>query len=85
MTYSLRIKASAARELERIDKPQRMRLVEAIDRLTENPHRGQQLKGELTGLRRIRVGDYRVIYEIDAGKLIVLVIRIGHRRGIYRR
>ena len=85
MTFSLQIKTSAARELARIDKPQRMRLIEAIDRLTENPYRGQKLKGELTGLRRIRVGDCRVIYEIDAGKLIVLVIRVGHRREIYRR
>ncbi|RLA37891.1 MAG: type II toxin-antitoxin system RelE/ParE family toxin [Gammaproteobacteria bacterium] len=85
MTYSLRIKASAARELARVDKSQKMRLVLAVDRLTENPHRGQQLKGELTGLRRIRVGDYRVIYEIDAGRLVVLVIRVGHRREIYRR
>lgn len=85
MTFSLQIKTSVARALARIDKPQRMHLVEAIDRLTENPHRGQQLKGELTGLRRIRVGDYRVIYEIDAGKLIVLVIRVGRHREIYRR
>ena len=85
MIFSLQIKTSAARELARIDKPQRTRLIEAIDRLTENPHRGQQMKGELTGLRRIRVGDYRVIYEIDAGRLIILVIRIGHRREIYRR
>ena len=85
MTYSLRIKASAVRELERIDKSVRLRLIAAIDRLVDNPHRGQQLKGELTGLRRIRVGDYRIIYEIDSGELIILVIRVGHRRQIYRR
>ena len=84
MTYSLRIKASAVRELERIDKSVRSRLIAAIDRLVDNPHRGQQLKGELTGLRRVRVGDYRIIYEIDAGELVILVIRVGHRRHIYR-
>ena len=84
MTYSLRIKASAVRELERIDKSVRSRLITAVDRLVDNPHRGQQLKGELTGLRRVRVGDYRIIYEIDAGELVILVIRVGHRRHIYR-
>jgi len=43
------------------------------------------MKGELTGLRRVRVGNYRVVYEIAARELLVLVVRIGHRREIYRR
>ena len=84
MTYSLRIKASAVRDLERIDKSVKGRLIAAIDRLIDNPHRGQQLKGELTGLRRIRVGDYRIVYEIDTGELVILMIWVGHRRAVYR-
>ncbi|WP_459863194.1 type II toxin-antitoxin system RelE family toxin [Endothiovibrio diazotrophicus] len=62
----------------------RLRLIEAIDSLRENPHRGSALKGDRSGLRRIRVGDYRVIYEIDEGEVVVLVVKVGHRREIHR-
>jgi len=42
------------------------------------------LKGEFSGLRRIRIGDYRIVYEVQDEQLVILVIRIGHRRDIYR-
>jgi len=83
--FSIRIKQSAAKALAGIDKKDRLRLVSAIDELAENPYRGSALKGDLTGLRRIRVGNYRVVYEIREGELIVLVVRIAHRREVYRR
>ena len=57
----------------------------AIDRLAENPFAGSALKGELRGLRRIRVGDYRVLYEVREHELVVLVLRAAHRREVYRR
>ena len=85
MSYSIRIKESAARELRRIRKPDRVRIVAAIDRLADTPHLGTALKGGLTGLRRLRVGDYRVLYEIRDEELVVLVVRIAHRRDAYRR
>ena len=52
--------------------------------LKVNPLAGGTLKGEFSGLKRIRVGNYRVIYEANAKELIVLVIRIAHRREAYR-
>ena len=82
--YSLRIKQSAFKELQRLDKKDRVRLVAAIDRLAENPHIGKLLKGELSGLRRIRSGNYRVIYEINEGEVLILVLRIAHRKEIHR-
>ncbi|WP_018953379.1 type II toxin-antitoxin system RelE family toxin [Thioalkalivibrio sulfidiphilus] len=85
MGFSIRIKQSAAKALAGIAKKDRLRLVSAIDELAENPYRGSALKGDLTGLRRIRVGNYRVVYEIREGELIVLVVRIAHRREVYRR
>ena len=85
MAYSLRIKESAAKALQRIHKPDRIRLIEAIDRLRETPTAGGVLKGEFSGLRRLRVGQYRIIYEVIHEELLVLVVRIGHRREIYRR
>ena len=85
MPYAIRIKESAARELQRIERSDRERLIAAIDRLAENPFAGSALKGELRGLRRIRVGDYRLIYEVREQDLVVLVLRAAHRREAYRR
>ena len=84
MNYSIRIKRSAARELANIASPDRRRIVETIDRLAENPYVGESLKGQLHGLRRIRIGAYRVIYEIRKSLLEVLVVRVAHRRSAYR-
>jgi mRNA interferase RelE/StbE len=83
--YSLKIKASAAKALRRIDKPERLRLISAIDRLANEPTAGGVLKGEFSGLRRLRVGDYRIIYEVIHNELTVLVVRVGHRREVYSR
>ena len=85
MNFSIRIKGSAAGELRRLVKADRVRIVEAIDRLAENPFLGDALKGDLRGLRRLRVGTYRVIYEVQDDAFIVLVIRVAHRREAYRR
>ena len=87
MSYSVRIKASAAKELERIPGPARLRIIAAIDRLGEQPLSGAPLKGGLRGLRRQRVGDYRIVYELLDAQLVVLVVlvvRVAHRREAYR-
>ena len=83
MSFSIRIKQSAARELRRIARPDRTRITAAIDRLAKTPHLGTSLKGDLRGLRRLR--DYRVVYEIRDDELVVLVVRVAHRRDAYRR
>ncbi len=85
MSYSIRIKRSASRELARVPRLDRLRIVRAIDGLAEHPLVGSALKGELRGLRRMRVGDYRVVYEVLADTLVVLVVRVAHRREAYRR
>ena len=84
MLYSVKIKASAAKALAKVRGADRGRLIDAIDQLAESPHAGSALKGEFAGLRRIRVGDYRIIYEADDGVLLILVVRIAHRREVYR-
>ena len=84
MTYSLRIKRSAAKALQKIPKNERIRLIEAINRLREEPNAGGVLKGEFAGLRRLRIGVYRIIYEVIEEQLVVLVVRIGHRKHVYR-
>ena len=84
MTYLVSIKQSAAKALAKIGREDRERIVSAIDQLRINPSAGSVLKGEFYGLRRIRVGNYRVVYEVQDQQLIILVIRIGHRREVYR-
>ena len=84
MIYSVSIKQSALRSLKNIARKDRLRIIEAIDQLKINPAAGGVLKGEYSGLRRIRIGSYRVVYEVHNEKLTILVIRIGHRREVYR-
>ena len=84
MTYSIRIEKEAAKTLAKTTKPDRIRIIEAIDRLKEQPDLGKQLSNRWKGLRRIRVGNYRVIYGMKHKELVILVVRIGHRKDIYR-
>jgi mRNA interferase RelE/StbE len=84
MRCSLRIKRSAAKALEQIAKTERLRLIEAIDKLCDAPGAGSALKGEFEGLRRLRVGHFRIVYEWHKRELVILVVRIAHRREAYR-
>lgn len=84
VAYSIKIKSSASKSLSRIPKQDRLRLIEGIDRLREEPLAGGALKGEFSGLRRLRVGVYRIVYEVIHEQVAVLVVRIGHRRDVYR-
>ena len=84
MIYSVRIKRSAAKDLKRIPVADRHKVVATIDGLARRPLLGKVLKGALRGLRRIRVGRYRVIYEVQDGALVVLVVRVAGRGEAYR-
>ncbi len=85
MAYRIEVKPSAADALAKIPQPNRRRIARKIDRLADNPRpRGARaLEGRLS-LYRIRIGDYRVIYQIQEAALLVLVVRIGSRGDVYR-
>ncbi len=85
LNYSVRIKDSAAKELARIPQQAKSRLVHAIDGQYEQPLAKSALKGGLRGLRRLRVGGYRVVYELLDDELVVLAVRIKHRRDACQR
>ena len=85
MSYSIRIRNSARRELAQLPREARERVIAAIDALGEQPLAGSPLKGGLRGLRRQRVGDYRILYELLDDELVILVVRVAHRRESYRR
>jgi len=81
MSFRIEVKPTVLRELAKVPRPMRERIAWHIDSLSENPHPPGSVKlaGE-DNLYRIRVGDYRVIYQVQEGALLVLVVRIGHRR-----
>lgn len=84
MIYQISIKESALKALLKIESQYRLRLIDAIEKLKTNPNAGSVLKGEFSGLRRIRIGDYRIVYEVQNEQLVILVIRIAHRREVYK-
>jgi mRNA interferase RelE/StbE len=85
--YSIRFARSAACELEkiaRIDRKLYLRLIACIESLKINPYQGKRLKGRFRGDFSLRVGGYRIIYTVDKGCLVVIIIDLGHRREVYR-
>lgn len=85
MSYEVRKTRRVQREIEAIEKRDRLRIEGAIALLAENPRPPKATK--LVGQRnrwRVRTGDYRILYEIDDGVLTVLVIWVAHRREVYR-
>ncbi|WNZ23857.1 MAG: type II toxin-antitoxin system RelE family toxin [Leptolyngbya sp. IPPAS B-1204] len=84
MSYQVSLLRRAQKELAGISEPAYIKVRDAVRALAEDPRPSgcQKLKGREGW--RIRVGDYRVIYEIDDEQQMILVVHIGHRRDIYR-
>jgi len=85
-SYRVLIKPSAAKEIEAVDqKRDRQRIVARIRELAEDPRPVgcEKLVGE-SDRYRVRVGRYRVVYSIDDDELVVLVVRVAHRKDVYR-
>lgn len=85
--YQVRILDAASRELSRLDKQTGLRIVRRIRWLAKNLDtvRPVALKGDLAGLYKLRVGDYRVVYQVLHDEEVIVVHLIGHRREIYER
>ena len=82
--YKIEITRKAQKSLAKLKKKQRDKIVQSIFDLANDPcSKAKKLKGR-EGYR-IRVGDYRVIYEIENDKIVVIVLHIGHRREIYEK
>jgi len=85
MAFSIQFKPAALRQLERLPREIQQRVAVKIEMLRENatPAGCKRLAG-LADTRRIRIGDYRVVYQVKREILLVLVLKIGHRRDVYR-
>jgi len=84
MTYSITIKRSAQKSLASIAPPFREKIVDQIKSLSDDPRPITSKKLIGRDAWRIRIGSYRVIYEINDEQLIVLVVTVGHRKDVYR-
>jgi mRNA interferase RelE/StbE len=83
-SYRLLIKPSAAKELEGLPLKDRRRVATRLQRLASDPRPtgAEKLSGQ--DKYRLRQGDYRVLYSVDAAALTVVIVKIGHRREVYR-
>ena len=83
MSYKISFKSSVFRDLKKIDKTQVEQILHKIEKeLSENPASFPPLTGRFAGLRKFRVGNYRIIYSILEDT--VLILRISHRKDVYR-
>lgn len=85
MTHRIVLSPAAARQIRKLDAPDRRRVQAAVELLALDPRppAATRLVGG-AGEWRVRVGDHRIVYEIHDGELLVLVLTVGHRREVYR-
>lgn len=84
MTYTVTILRSAQKQLATVDRQDQTRVIAAIEDLAAHPRPRGSTKLSGRPAWRIRIGSYRVLYEIHDDRLAVLVVAIGHRREVYR-
>jgi len=83
LAYNIVYKKSVYRDLKKLAKPEAKRILEHIENdLIRQPEANPVLKGQFAGLRKSRVGDYRVIYALMG--LDILILRIGNRKDVYK-
>jgi len=86
VTYSVRLKKRAVKGLSSLPASIRRDLAARMEALGADPlpHSAEPLRGEFAGLHRLRVGDYRIVYQIDDTRQAVVVVRVGHRHNVYK-
>ena len=85
MKYSVEFKKSAAKTLRKLPQSVQKRIIDKLSEIENSPPPSVETKLQGNNpFHRIRVGDYRIIYEIQNDILVILVIKIGHRKDIYK-
>ncbi|MCU0652892.1 MAG: type II toxin-antitoxin system RelE/ParE family toxin [Candidatus Pacebacteria bacterium] len=83
MAYQLRLKPSAEKELNKLPQKDYCRALAAFSVIANDPYAGKKLEGKRAGQYSMRIWPYRIIYSIYKKELLIIVISIGHRQGIY--
>jgi len=85
MKYTVRLNAQVGKVLNRLPPDMRRRLVRRLEALEDNPRpRGVEKLAGVEELYRVRVGTCRIVYAIRDRELVVVIVRVGHRRDVYR-
>ena len=84
MIYKIEVPNSVVKQLKKIPENDRKRIVKAIDSLASLPLPSDVKKLKGYEFYRIRSGDYRIIYSIENKKLVILIIKVAHRKEVYR-
>ncbi|MBI2368710.1 MAG: type II toxin-antitoxin system RelE/ParE family toxin [Deltaproteobacteria bacterium] len=84
-TYRIELTPAAQRDLAALPREMLKRVDARILTLAEDPYRGAKKLEGPEGFLRVRVGDYRIIYQVEGDRLVVIVVRVGHRREVYRK
>jgi len=82
--YKLQIKKSAEKELRKIPKKELIKIINKIQNLSEDPHPVGSIKLSNQEKYRLRIGNYRVLYKVEDNILTIFIIKVGHRKDIYR-
>jgi mRNA interferase RelE/StbE len=83
--YRIEVSATAERQLKKIRREDKVRILRAVSALASEPRPdGCKKMSGYDDIYRIRIGNYRVIYEIDGKRIIIVILKIGHRREVYR-
>jgi mRNA interferase RelE/StbE len=83
--FSVEYAKSVSKDLKSLPKPLRARALNVAENiLARDPYQGKPLAGRYKGLYRFRVGEYRIVYSIEQKRLVVFVLRIRHRKDVYR-
>ncbi|MEK7657867.1 MAG: type II toxin-antitoxin system RelE/ParE family toxin [Patescibacteria group bacterium] len=84
MNYQVKLKPSAEKELSKFSQKDYYRIMATLTGLAVNPFIGKKLEGKYKGYYSIRVWPHRIIYQIYKKELLIFIICIGHRRGVYK-
>ncbi|MFH1970862.1 MAG: type II toxin-antitoxin system RelE/ParE family toxin [Patescibacteria group bacterium] len=82
--YSVKFSKTALKSFKRLDRKIQTLALIALERLKKNPKIGTPLIGNLKGFWKLRFSRYRIIYQLENRKLIIIVFDVGHRKDIYK-
>ena len=84
-SYEIEITRTAEKQLKKLQRAEQGRVVAAVLRLADEPRpRGSRKLTGYDDVFRIRVGTYRVLYSVSGRRLVIIILKVGHRRGVYR-
>ncbi|MCI5148618.1 MAG: type II toxin-antitoxin system RelE/ParE family toxin [Candidatus Electrothrix sp. MAN1_4] len=84
-SFRLEWRGPATKELRKIDRKVIPRIVAAVEQLADEPHPTGSKKLQGTeSIYRIRVGNYRIVYEVNSAEVVIIIVRVRHRKDVYR-